>query len=449
MSSNQRARRRLSLPVEGESARILAWICLLIAVNQLGFGAIVPVVPLYAEEFGVSAFAVGLTIAIYGFARFLVNVPAGRLAEARGRRITLTLGGVITVVGNLLCALAPSYEVFLGARFIAGAGGAMVLTAGQIVVADIASPQNRGRLMAIYQGVFSFAIGIGPVPGGILADRIGLSAPFFGSAITAGLVTALAWIWVPETRGFRPQEATIEPAPPTTANASPVPALKEPTSGWLTPAFVLIGLVSFSTFFTRTGALFNVVPLIAEAEMALSADQIGVGIGMISLVGLFLSYPSGWMVDRFGRKGVIVPSTVISGFSVLLFSFVGSYSGYLLACAIWSIGAGISSAAPAAYAADIAPAGQVASALGRFRTISGAGYVLGPLSLGFIAEVWQPEAALYCCIVLLVLSGLAFAFFAPETLPSRRRSAETVKNEAGKETAAPSVTRPPAPTSED
>src|ERR1700730_8733740 len=96
--------------------RILVWMCVLIAVNQLGFGSIVPVVPLYAASFGVSPAAIGLTIALYGLARFLLAVPAGRLADRIGRRGTLALGGVVTVIGNLLCAVAASYALFLGAR---------------------------------------------------------------------------------------------------------------------------------------------------------------------------------------------------------------------------------------------------------------------------------------------------------------------------------------------
>src|SRR5665811_283279 len=117
--------------LDRERWRILVWMCLLISANQLGFGAIVPVVPLFAQQFGVSQSAIGFTIAVYGLSRFLVNVPAGRLAEARGRRATLALGGLITVVGTVLCALAPSYTLFLVARFIAGAGAACVLTGGQ------------------------------------------------------------------------------------------------------------------------------------------------------------------------------------------------------------------------------------------------------------------------------------------------------------------------------
>ena len=67
----------------------LVWVCVLIAVNQLGFGSIVPVVPLYAKSFGVSQTAIGLTIAIYGLARFLMNVPTGHVADRYGRRVAL------------------------------------------------------------------------------------------------------------------------------------------------------------------------------------------------------------------------------------------------------------------------------------------------------------------------------------------------------------------------
>ena len=67
--------------------RILTWICALIFVNQLGFGAIVPAVPLYARSFGVSLTAIGLTIAGYGLARFLSSLPAGQISDRFGRTL--------------------------------------------------------------------------------------------------------------------------------------------------------------------------------------------------------------------------------------------------------------------------------------------------------------------------------------------------------------------------
>ena len=75
--------------------------------------------------------------------------------------------GFVTVLGNLVCGLAPNFEVFLLGRLISGSGAAMVLVSGQIILADITTPERRGRTMAIYQGVFLFAVGFGPLPGGL------------------------------------------------------------------------------------------------------------------------------------------------------------------------------------------------------------------------------------------------------------------------------------------
>ena len=180
--------------------RILAWMCVFIAVNQLGFGSVMPVLALYARSFDVGQSAIGLAIAIYGLARFLIAVPAGQLADRAGRRGALALGGLVTAAGNLLCAWAPTYPAFITARFIAGAGAGLVMITGQIVLADITTPANRGRAMAIYQGVFLFAVGIGPLFGGVLAERSGLAAPFVVYAGAGVLAAALGWLRIPETK---------------------------------------------------------------------------------------------------------------------------------------------------------------------------------------------------------------------------------------------------------
>lgn len=403
---------------------ILIWACVLIAVNQLGFGAIVPIVPLYAEAYGVSGFAIGLTIAVYGLARFVTNVPAGRLADLRGRRATLAVGGLVTVLGNVLTAVAPNYELFLGARFVSGLGAAMVLTGGQLVVNDIASLRNRGRLMSIYQGVFGFAVGIGPLPGGLLADHFGLEVPFLTYAGLAAGVTLIAWRVMPETRDLRPPvPAPAAPPRPSGPGAAPAPAAAPvgftPASGL---PFILISGVSFSSFFARTGALFNVIPLMAAGAMGLSTTQIGVGLTMNSVMSVALAYPSGWLTDRFGRKAVIVPATILNGASLLLFSVAGNFAGFLLAALVWGAAGGISSSAPAAYAADLAPPGQGGRVLSRYRTVADAGYVAGPLLLGLIATQASPEVALWACSALLIAAGGVFGLRAPETLPARLRT---------------------------
>lgn len=391
--------------------RILVWVCAVIAINQLGFGSIVPVVPLYAETFGVSQALVGLTIAVYGLARFLASVPAGRIADGAGRRWSLATGGMITVAGNILCGLAPSYPLFLAARFVAGAGAAMVLTGGQIILADIATPANRGRMMAIYQSVFLFAVGVGPLVGGQLAERGGLAFPFYAYAVVGGTVAALAIARVPETRTMA---RAVSPALAKPGFAQQVRVLATQ------PAFMLVSLVAFANAFARTGALFNLVPTLANQKMGLSPGQIGFGLGLVSIGGLVVAYPSGVLVDRFGRKFVIVPSTLLSGTAMLLFALAPNYLWFLLSCTFWAAASGVSGAAPAAYAADVAPAGMNAAAMGSFRMLGDAGYVFGPAMLGWAADLIGPPASLYATGALLALCGLSFARFAPETLRRRR-----------------------------
>ena len=392
--------------------RVLIWMCVLVAVNQLGFGGVMPALPLYAQSFGVSASAIGLAVGVYGLARFVVAAPVGHLADRFGRRPTLALGGVITSLGNLWCALAGNYPEFITARFVAGAGAGLMVTVGQIVLADITTPERRGRTMAIYQGVFIFAAGVGPFPGGLLAQHFGLAAPFAAYAATGVVSTALAWFAVRETRELARARS------PHAAGAGPSLAAQiRQLSRQI--GFVLVSLVALTNAVARTGGLFSLIPLLASVRLGISVTAIGAGLALGSVVGLVAVYPAGMLVDHFGRKAVIAPATVISGVSMLLFCVAPSYPWFLAACVAWGVASSVGGAAPAAYAADCAPAGLNATTVSLFRMVSDAGYVMGPVLLGLIADLYDPTAALVVAAALLVIIGALFAWFAPETYRGR------------------------------
>jgi MFS family permease len=391
--------------------RVLILMCTLVAVNQLGFGTIVPVIALYARSFGVSQSAIGLAIAAYGLSRFLVAVPAGHLADRSGRRAALAAGGIVTAVGNLLCAYATTFPAFVAARFVAGAGATLVLTTGLIVVADVAAPAQRGRAMATYQGVFLFAVGVGPLPGGVLAARFGLRAPFLVYAVAGVIGALIAWLVIPETRRTSAAAA---------ADPAPRPSFAAQIRMFMgRRGFVLVSLVSFTNAVARTGGLFNIIPVLARDRLSLSTDRLGFGLALASLTGLVLTYPAGMLVDRYGRKAVIVPSTVISGIALLMFLRAPSYGWFLAACVVWSIAMGVSGAAPAAYAADVAPAGMNAAAMSTFRMLSDLGYVVGPIVLGLAADAVGANATLAATAALLVVVGAVFLRWAPETYRGR------------------------------
>ena len=388
--------------------RVLLWMCLLVAVNQLGFGGVVPALPLYAKSFGVSASAIGLSVGVYGLARFFVAAPSGQLSDRLGRRSTLALGGLVTALGNFWCAYASSYPEFIMARFIAGAGAGLIVTTGQIVLADITTLERRGRTMAIYQGVFIFAAGIGPFPGGLLAEHFGLAAPFIAYASAGTVAAGLAWFAVAETREMARAKSLHAPG------MGPSFAMQVRRLGAL-PGYVLVCIVALINAVARTGGLFNVIPLLGSLRLGLSVSAIGFALALGSVIGLGAAYPSGMLVDHFGRKAVIVPATVISGASMLLFCFAPSYVWFVAASVVWGLASSIGGAAPASYAADCSPPGMNATTMSLFRMVGDAGYVLGPVVLGLIADYLGPEIALVVAASLLIVIGAVFAWRAPET----------------------------------
>jgi DHA1 family multidrug resistance protein-like MFS transporter len=401
--------------------RVLVWISAIVGINQLGFGSIVPVVPLYAQAYGVSEALIGLAIAVYGLARFTSSAPAGWIADRAGRRWSLFVGGLATVLGNILCALAPSYPIFLVGRFVAGSGASMVLTSGQIVLADITEPATRGRTMAIYQAVFLFAVGFGPIPGGFLAQYGGLSAPFWVYGFVGAIVAVLALWRLPETRPAGAREP---------AQGNEFVFRRQLVSVLRHRPLLLIGLVTFGNFFARTGALFTLVPLRAEREIGLSPSQIGFGLAAVSVVSLVMAYPAGVLVDTFGRKVVIAPATLFSGLGLVGFAFAMSYPWFLLACVTWALASGIGGGAPAAYAADVSPPGMTAAAMSAYRMLSELGYVVGPTVLGLAAETIGIRATLVATAVVIVGLGGLFWLAAPETWPGRRMASDRDANGA-------------------
>ena len=301
----------------------LFWMCVLVAINQLGFGGVMPALPLYAKSFGVSVSAIGMAVGIYGLGRLTGAVPGGWLADSLGRRPTLAIGGLVTAAGNLWCAYATSYPEFILARLVAGTGAGLIVTTGQIVLADITTPARRGRMVAIYQGTFIFAAGVGPYPGGLLSEAYGLTAPFLAYTIAGLGAGAVAMLAVGETRD--PNHAAARRGGKAVSTLSQMRKLSGQTG------FMLACLVSLANAAARTGGLFSVVPLLGSMRLGLGVSEIGFALAIGTTVGLLAAYPGGMLTDYFGRKAVIAPSTVISGVSMLLFCVAPDYRWFVAA----------------------------------------------------------------------------------------------------------------------
>ena len=110
-----------------------------------------------------------------------------------------------------------------------------------------------------------------------------------------------------------------------------------------------------------------------------------------------------------------MPSTIMAGISLVLFVLAPTYAWFLVGCVAWSMASGVSGAAPATYAADVAPTGMNAAAISGYRMLSDLGYVIGPIALGAAADLFGADVALGVTALLLVLVSVAFWRSAPES----------------------------------
>jgi DHA1 family multidrug resistance protein-like MFS transporter len=321
----------------------------------------------------------------------------------------LAIGGLLSAAGSFWCAEAHSFTEFNVARMVAGAGAGIILNTGQIVLADISSPNRRGRNIATYQAAFLLGLSIGPFPGGLLANSYGLAAPFLMTGVASLTATAVAWLLVRETRPAKPRVAMADAAPQLSFIRQMLTLLRH-------RGFLLVSLISLMNAVVRTGGLFALIPLLATATLGLSVSQIGFGLTLSSVCGFVAAYPAGWLTDRLGRKAVIVPSTVMTGLSMVLFSYAPTYGWFVAASIVWGIATSISSSAPAAYAADSAPPGMAAAGMSAYRMMADAGYVIGPPGLGLLADVTSPATAIIAASVVLVALGAMFTAAPPEKL---------------------------------
>jgi multidrug resistance protein len=403
-------------PLRTNAALLL--ICVATGVIMLGQGIISPVLPLYADAFGVSAAMVGATISVFGLARLLLNLPAGFLSDRFGRRLLLIGGPAVTAVGSFLSASAGDIWQLLAYRFIAGAGSAMFMTGAMIVVTDIATPENRGRMLSIYQGSLLLGVSIGPAVGGLTAELAGLRAPF----VLVGALALACAVWaareMPETnvaaRALRDPSRADDPPPTPTTSVSY-------RDLFLNPGFVLVSLVTFSVFFTRTGSRQTVLALVGSEDLGLSAGAIGGIFAMMAVLNLVVIGPSGAWADRLGRKRVIVPSALLTAGALALFALAPRLGPFLIASVLLGIGTGMVGPAPAAYAADVIPPAARGVGMGLYRTYGDLGFVVGPPLLGWVADATGDFGwALGLNAVIMAVLAVLFGLFARETVTRPR-----------------------------
>ncbi len=366
-----------------------------------GQGVVSPILPLYASDFGVSATMVGLTLTVFAFARLILNVPAGLIADRYGRRVLLVGGPLLTAVGMFGSGQADTIWVLLAWRFVAGAGSAFYMSGAMTYLIDIAPPEKRTRYVATNQWALSVGVALGPGVGGMIADAYNLSTPFTVVAVLAVLTAIYAAIRLPETR-----ERALEEQAAAAQNAPPVSTWSFVRSA----PFLLIALSTMTIFMTRAGARGTMMPLHASEALDWGPAEVGLVFTLTGLITLTTLMPAAWAADHIGRRNVILFSGVFAGLGALLAGSIATPAGVVMGNIIMSLGTGTAGPAPAAYVADIAPPGRRGLAIAMYRSAGDIGFLAAPPLLGLLSEMTSIGFTLGVGGALAAVGGVVFFF---------------------------------------
>lgn len=180
-----------------------------VLVDVVGFGIVIPILPFYATEFGVSPTVVTLLFASFSFCSFLSAPLLGSLSDRIGRRPVIILSIISTAIGWFVFASATAvWMLFLG-RIIDGAAAGN-FTSAQGYMVDIAKDEKeRTRNLGILSAIFGVGFLLGPILGGLLS-KVSHVFPFWIAGVMASVNAVSAIFFLPESNLNRKMDKVID-----------------------------------------------------------------------------------------------------------------------------------------------------------------------------------------------------------------------------------------------
>ena len=252
--------------------------------------------PLFAYELADSIFLVTLLIAALGASRIISAPLTGFLADRIGRKPLAVVGAALRGVASFAVLYIDNYAAFFVIELIGNTGVSMWQTTSQVVIADMSTPENRGRAVAMRNSSLRLGQIIGPVLGGVIAATWGLQEVFVVNGVSKILVMFITLYLIGETRPTRERRPAAER---TGLRADLLPIV-------LSRAFIALGLTTIAAALIGQGIVQVMFPVAGKEVAGLDESQIGLLIGVASLITLLCSFPNGMLVDRFGRKTSLV-----------------------------------------------------------------------------------------------------------------------------------------------
>lgn len=349
----------------------LVIIFLTVFIDLVGFGIVIPVLPLYAERFGASPLVIGMLLGVYSFMQFLCAPLLGKLSDRVGRRPVLLLSLIGTSIGFFLMGAAGTLWLLFTARIIDGVTGGNISTASAYI-ADVTPPEQRSRGMGLIGAAFGLGFIFGPAIGGLMSG-ISLAAPFFFAGALAAANAMAVYFLLPESLSKTQRQQARE--------RTSVFALFKMAEGWSLASIV-------ATYFVTTVAfslLTATYPLFTERRFGYGAMQNGylfAGQGLLSAIiqgGLL-----GWLLKIFRDKGLVVTGAVALAAGMLVLPMSGTAAVLLAATAAIAVGHGLVAAPLNGLASKKVGSEAQGRVLGVMQSAASLARIVGPVLGGWL-----------------------------------------------------------------
>jgi MFS family permease len=411
----------------GRSARLglkenLPQFLLLVGVNALVGGMVGQertVVPLLAEQvFGLETIAAALTfIVAFGLVKAVTNLVAGSLSDRIGRKPVLVAGWLAGLPVPFLLMWAPTWAWIVGANLLLGVNQGLTWSTTVIMKVDLVGPRNRGLAMGLNEAAGYGAVALAAMATGLIAARTGLRPePFFVGVACAGLGLGISALWVRETRehAVREEEETgTRFEGDTSMAARNVFALTTYRERALS-ACSQAGLVNN----LNDGVAWGLFPIYFARE-GLSIATVGVLMGIYPAVWSVGQIATGALSDRVGRKWLIAGGMGVQAAGIGLVAGTSGFGPWALGSVLLGLGTAMVYPTLLAAVSDVADPSWRASAIGTYRFWRDAGFALGAIAAGLLADAFGRRVAIGTVAMLTALSGVVVALRMYETHPAR------------------------------
>lgn len=382
-------------------------IFLTVFIYLLGFGMVIPIIPMISVQYGATPFQTGALLAVYSLMQFVFSPVWGRLSDKYGRRPILLSCLFGEIFAYILFAQSKTFETLFMARLLSGFFGASISTASAYI-SDITPTNERSKGMALIGAAFGLGFLFGPAIGGgltIWADHINPD-PFFKSAFSAYWVAGLCLVTF--LFAFRYLKETL--------NKDLIDQNKLSRFQALTKYFRLktVGPLIF-VFFLSSFAMSTM-----EATLVLfMKDRFNWGIKEVSFgfayVGLMIVITQGVLVRRlipkFGERNILRLGLILMSLGFLGIGIAHSLFAMAVTQTLLAVGVGFVNPSTLGSISLLTDQKEQGAALGTTQSMASLGRIGGPLLGGALYGAWKMEspfifAGLFALIGLMVVIAI-------------------------------------------